>query len=135
MSDRALPPLSVLVVDDDKAIRELLWQWLHRDGHEVVCVACGLEASRWARARRFDVVLTDIVMPDGDGFELIGEFRQQMPDARIVAMSGGGVYLQREACLHMATGLGAHAALAKPFNWEQMRSSIRAALGHLMPAQ
>ncbi len=130
MSDSPTSPLSFLVVDDESGIRDLLWQWLNRAGYQSVGVSSGQEASRLLQTRRFDVVITDIVMPDGDGFELIGEFRRHMPSARIIAISGGGMYLQRDACLHIASGLGAHAVVMKPFNWEQLRAGIEAALGH-----
>lgn len=135
MPDPTHTPRSFLVVDDEQGIRDLLWQWLHRAGHEVICVASGQEAARAAQNRHFDVLITDIVMPEGDGFELIGEFRRHAPTARIVAISGGGMYLQRDACLHIASGLGAHAVVMKPFNWEQLRSGIDAALGSAAPAE
>jgi DNA-binding response OmpR family regulator len=67
-------------------------------------------------------------MPDGDGFELIGGFRKAQPAARILAISGGGRFLEGTNCLKVARGLGAHAVLMKPFSWEQLQAAIDSAL-------
>lgn len=127
-------PLSILIADDEEGIRKLLLHWLQREGHSVICVTSGKEASRMLRTQRFDLVITDVVMPDGDGFELIAEFRKAQPSTRILAISGGGKYLQSADCLRMARGLGAHAVVMKPFNWEQLHAGIELALPARPPA-
>lgn len=121
-------PLSILVADDEEGIRNLLQHWLQRAGHTVMCASCGHDAARLLRMARFDLVITDVVMPDGDGFEVIAEFRRAQPGARILAISGGGKYLQGDACLRMAQRLGAHAVVMKPFNWDQIRAGIEVAI-------
>ena len=128
MSATLATPLSILVADDEEGIRNLLQHWLGRVGHTVSCVDSGREASRLLRSQRFDLVITDVVMPDGDGFELIAEFRKAQPTTRILAISGGGKYLQSTDCLRIARGLGAHAVVMKPFNWDQLRAGIDLAL-------
>ena len=121
-------PLSVLVADDEPGIRDLLKHWIARAGNQVVCAASGDEAVRLLRSAHFDLVITDIVMPDGDGFELIASIKLHQPQACIIAMSGGGKYLQSADCLKMARGLGAHGIVMKPFNWEEMRKAIESTL-------
>jgi CheY-like chemotaxis protein len=121
-------PLSILVADDEEGIRTLLAHWLQRSGHAVTCVGNGAQASRAIKTRTFDLIITDVVMPDGDGFELISHCRKALPSTPIVAISGGGKYLQGADCLKMARGLGAHAIVIKPFNWEQLHAGIDAAL-------
>ena len=128
MSDAGVVALSVLVADDEEGIRNLLRQWLQSHGHAVVLVESAHEAIRQLRSHTFDLVITDVVMPDGDGFELIAAFRKAQPQARLVAISGGGKYLQGPDCLKIARGLGAHAAVMKPFNWAQLQAGIDAAL-------
>ncbi len=128
MIPSAAPPLSVLVADDEPGIRELLQHWITRTGNQVTCAASGDEAVRFLRSAHFDLVITDIVMPDGDGFELIASIKLHQPQARIIAISGGGKYLQSADCLKMARGLGAHGIVMKPFNWEDMRSAIETTL-------
>ena len=66
--------------------------------------------------------------PGGDGFELIAAFRKAQPTARIVAISGGGKYLQGTDCLKIARGLGANAAVMKPFKWDELQAGIDLAL-------
>ncbi len=117
-------PLSILVADDEVGIRELLTEFLGRAGHRVTCASCGEEARRLLLGTTFDLVITDIVMPDGDGFELIASVKQHQPRARILAISGGGKYIQGADCLKMARGLGAHGMVMKPFDWEELRSAL-----------
>jgi CheY-like chemotaxis protein len=123
-----LTALSILVADDEEGIRDLLVQWLESRGHRVVAVGSAHEGTRCLKERPFDLVITDIVMPDGDGFELITAFRKGQPGTRILAMSGGGRYLQGTDCLRIARGLGAHAAVMKPFNRHQLQTGIDEAL-------
>jgi CheY-like chemotaxis protein len=120
--------LSVLVADDEESIRNLLSSWLNGHGYVVVCAASAREATRYLKEQHFDLVITDVVMPDGDGYELIAALRKAKPLARIVAISGGGKFLEGDDCLKVARGLGAHAALMKPFYWDQLQAAIDLAL-------
>jgi CheY-like chemotaxis protein len=121
-------PISILVADDEPGIRNLLHKWLNRDGHHVACARSGHEAAELMKTQSFDVVITDVLMPDGDGLELITESKKTQPSARIVAISGGGRYLHGAECLKVATGLGAHAAVLKPFSMPELLESISAVL-------
>lgn len=112
------------MADDEEGIRRLLEQWLVRAGHQVTCAADGREATKALRDRSFDLLVTDIVMPDGDGLELIATFKKAQPAGRILAISGGGRYLQGNDCLKIARGLGAHAVVMKPFTAEQLLAGI-----------
>ncbi len=82
------------------------------------------EACEQMGRHAFDLVITDVLMPDGDGIDLITELKKVQPKARIIAMSGGGRYLEGSDYLKLATGLGAHAAIMKPFTWAQMKAAI-----------
>ncbi len=121
-------PLSILVADDEVGIRHLLTKWLGSRGHFVTCADSGQNALHLLNRQHFDVVITDVMMPDGDGFELIPAVRKTQPDARIVAISGGGQFVSSSDCLALARGLGAHAVVLKPFKWEQVRVGLLAAL-------
>ena len=113
-------PISVVVADDVTEIQQLLQQWLRDLGCVVTCVSTGKEAVRVLRTMHVDMVITDILMPDGDGLEVITQLRQIQPSARIIAMSGGGNHLGATECLKLANGLGAHGILLKPFNRQQV---------------
>jgi two-component system chemotaxis response regulator CheY len=120
--------LSILVADDEEEIRSLLMHWLVSSGHTVTAVANATEARRVTRQRRFDLVVTDVLMPDGDGIQLINDFKAAQPTARILAISGGGMYVEGDNCLKIARGFGAHAAVMKPFSREQLMAGIADAM-------
>ncbi len=116
--------LSVLVADDEEEIRSLLIHWLVAAGHTVTSVANATEARKVIKQQRFDLVVTDVLMPEGDGIQLMKEMKEAQPGARILAISGGGRYIESDNCLKIARGFGAHAAVMKPFNREQIFAGI-----------
>ena len=120
--------LSVLVADDEERIRGLLENWLAAAGHAVTSVASAKEACAFLKDRKFDLVITDMLMPDGDGLDLIREMKKAQPGARIIAISGGGQYVQGDYCLRLASGLGVQAVVMKPFTWPQLQAGIDQAL-------
>jgi CheY-like chemotaxis protein len=122
------PNPTVLVADDEEGIRNLLVHWLQHHGYTVAAVRSGREAAQYLEEHGCDMVITDVVMPDGDGFELIAALRKTRRSLRILAISGGGKYLQGPDCVRIARGLGAHAAVMKPFNWEQLKAGMDRAL-------
>lgn len=124
-----MPSLSILVADDEDSIRSLLEHFLTNSGHTVVVVGNAREACEAMSKRTFDLVITDVLMPDGDGLDLITELKKKQPNARILAMSGGGRYLEGSDYLKLAKGLGAHTAMMKPFTWPQLQEAIEVALG------
>lgn len=131
----ATSTLSILVADDEEGIRNLLVHWLQRQGHNVSSASGATEAIALLADHRFDLVITDIVMPGGDGFELIAAFHKMQPATRIVAISGGGKYLQGTDCLKIARGLGANAAVMKPFKWDELQAAMDLALQPLAAEQ
>lgn len=114
------PPISVVVADDVPEIQQLIQQWLRDLGCIVTCVSTGQEAVKVLRTVHVDLVITDILMPDGDGLEVITELKHAQPSIRIIAISGGGNHLRAAECLAFARGLGAHGTMMKPFNREQL---------------
>jgi DNA-binding NtrC family response regulator len=120
--------LSILVADDEDSIRSLLEHFLTNGGHSVVAVANARAACQALAERSFDLVITDVLMPEGDGLDLITELKTKQPNARILAMSGGGRYLEGSDYLRLAKGLGAHTAMMKPFTWQQLKAAIEVAL-------
>ena len=115
---------TILVVDDEGSVRGFFQRVLAGAGFEVVVARDGAEALRKARERRFDLLLTDLVMPEQEGLEIIGILRKERPDLRIVAVSGafGGTFLKT------AQLLGAHTTLLKPVSRDQLLAAVQAAL-------
>jgi CheY-like chemotaxis protein len=121
--------LSVIIAEDVDELRALLAQVVTEMGYEVATAATGREAAKLLRSAPCDLLITDVLMPDGDGVELLTELRRTEGMVRILAISGGGMSLDPGYCLTMARALGAHATLAKPFAPWQLRTAIHTALG------
>ena len=115
------------MIDDNAQLREMLRPLLVKMGFVVTSAANGAEAFDAIAQTRFDVVITDLLMPEKDGIEVIGEVRRKQPDARIVAMSGGGRG-SRDHYLETAVGLGAHAVLGKPFSVSELEAALSSVL-------
>lgn len=116
----------ILVVDDNADMRLSMKLLLEHEGYEVELAANGREALEVQRARPSRVLVTDLFMPDADGFETIERFRKEFPGVRIIAMSGGGSSpVMRTDHLPVANEIGAHATLRKPFSIEKLLEVLR----------
>ena len=104
----------ILVVDDDDAIREMLAIVLQRRGFEVIKARDGNEALKLYKQQQFDLVVTDLIMPDREGIEVILEMRTMKRPVRILAISGGGK-VHQSMHLNLARSVGADRVLSKPF--------------------
>ncbi len=104
---------NVLLIEDDFFLRAILKHALEEMGHHVVEAANASNAEALHREHSFNVVLTDLIMPECDGFELLTRFRRLFPQVRIVAMSAGGCMGAPEY-LRIARQLGADDTLKKP---------------------
>ncbi len=120
--------LNVLVVDDVPEVPELVATWLERHGHSVARASTGAEGSRLIKAQPFDLIITDVLMPEVDGLDLIKQAKHQQPNARIMAISGGGKYMAATTCMELARSMGATTLLPKPFNEAQLMQSVITAL-------
>ena len=125
--------LRIAVADDVPEIQMLASQWLTAAGHVVWCAGDGLELLRLIRDRTVDVVLTDVMMPENDGFEVLQKLKRTRPELKVIAMSGGADVMPRQDCLRVATALGARAVLPKPFNRQQLLDAIERALSDAQP--
>jgi DNA-binding NtrC family response regulator len=118
---------SVLIVEDDNQLRALLKLVLVRAGYEVLDTDNAIEAARIYRERRTEVVVTDLLMPDRDGLELILDLRREDRNVRVIAFSGGGE-VSPEGYLYIARLFGARRTLTKPFSAEEFLEAISQSL-------
>jgi CheY-like chemotaxis protein len=110
-----MKPLAVLVADDARDLQALIGLWLQEAGHTVVWASNGREVVQRVREQAFDLVVTDILMPDGDGWDAIAEVHRLRPETRVLAISGGAREMPASAVLRVAQGAGAIGMLEKPF--------------------
>jgi CheY-like chemotaxis protein len=118
-------PKSILVVEDDATVRALIKRVLSMRGFQVHDVADGRVALDAARTGEFDLVITDLVMPEIEGLETIRLLKREQPSLEILAVSGayGGAFL------HAAELLGARATLAKPFDADTLVAAVERIVG------
>jgi CheY-like chemotaxis protein len=116
--------LSVVVADDVPEILDLVRLWLEEMGHSVTCAGSGSEVIRLMKTRTFDVIVADVLMPDGDGLDIIVAAQRSHAPSRVLAISGGGKYMTATDCLRIAKGIGADAVLMKPFNRVQFVEAV-----------
>lgn len=117
----------ILVVDDDADVRELLCRTLEQNGYAAAAACGGAQALRQASDDAPDLVITDVVMPGMDGFEVLRRLRDLVPRAGVLVMSGGG-RLGLDLYMETARSLGASAVLRKPFTRSEMLDAVRRAL-------
>ncbi len=113
----------LLVVDDEQADRIIIGTVLDREGHEVEFASNGEEALQTYLQSSFDIVVTDIHMPDGDGLEFIKALIAMLPETVIIAVSGKGPELLAEAESH-----GVLAAFSKPIDPQKLVDAIAQAV-------
>lgn len=116
------------MIDDDELLRDTLLQMLELDGHRVVEARDGHEGLSRYGAGRFDLVITDVLMPGMDGAQLIVELRKRDGALPILAISGGRRVLTPAFNLQTAGLAGATLQLAKPFGRAQLQQAVNQAL-------
>ena len=133
LSDRAdidpgdLP--RVLIAEDEPGLRAFMARALEHAGYEVTDVADGQRALEALQADRYDLLVTDIVMPVLDGITLALIASREWPDLRILMVTGYPAERQRALNLDVLI----HGVIAKPFSLQELRRSVRAALEMKFP--
>jgi two-component system nitrogen regulation response regulator GlnG len=123
-SERAMSGETILIADDDGAIRTVLSQALARSGYEVRATATAAGLWQWAAAGEGDLVITDVVLPDESGFDVIPRIKRVRPELPIVVMSAQNTILTAIG----AAECGAFDYLPKPFDLKQLTALVHRAL-------
>ncbi|MBF0446853.1 MAG: response regulator [Magnetococcales bacterium] len=117
----------VLVIDDDLAIRNLVRKLLNRDGHEVILAGGGIEGLQifLAESRSFDLVITDISMPDLNGDQVVQALLQDDPTLNILVFSGSGFESEiGEGLSSLQNRYPSIAVMEKPFTAKEFRGEV-----------
>jgi DNA-binding response OmpR family regulator len=118
---------TILIADDEAAIRLLIRRALASAGCDICEASNGEDAIRILETRFIDLAIIDIVMPEREGLGVIIEARERWPRLKIIAISGGGG-LGRDETLDLARIVGANDAIRKPFNFRDIAGRIEALL-------
>ena len=114
----------VLVVEDSAAVRLAVTEVMEQAGHAVAEAENGRIAIGRLETESFDLVITDVLMPEADGVEVIKAVRARHPDTRVLAMSGGAPNLPAGYAPKMAEMFAADAVLYKPFLNEELKKAV-----------
>jgi DNA-binding NtrC family response regulator len=126
----------IFLFDDDNILRTSLRIMLTRLGHTVIEAHNGAEGLKLLRYADADLLITDILMPEKEGLEVLLELKRKQWPVKVIAISGGG-RVESKDCLYMAKALGAAKVLAKPFTHEVLLAAVNellAADGTTAPA-
>jgi two-component system nitrogen regulation response regulator GlnG len=130
MSAATPPPPTVLIADDDRSIRTVLTQALGRAGYQVRSTSNAAMLWRWVEDGEGDLVITDVVMPDENGLDLIPRIRRIRPELRIIVMSAQSTLITAVK----AAQRGAFEYLPKPFDLKELMAVVQRALEAPAPA-
>src|SRR5215216_6667939 len=119
-----MPAGSILVADDDAAIRTVLNQALSRAGYEVRSTGNAATLWRWVSQGEGDLVITDVVMPDENAFDLLPRIKKMRPDLPIIVMSAQNTFITAIR----ASERGAYEYLPKPFDLKELTAIVGRAL-------
>ncbi len=118
----------ITVIDDEADLRALLRAILATQNHEIDEAENGALARKALREHQYDLVITDVLMPEEDGFVVVKETLKLQSDAKILAISGGGLNLSSNWSLEAIEKLGAHAVLRKPFEMGEFLNKVEGLL-------
>jgi DNA-binding NtrC family response regulator len=116
----------VMVVDDTEGIRDLLRAILEREGYETILKASAAELAAAFSQPHPDIILLDLVLPDGDGLELLPQIKKQWPDTEVIVLTG---YASLDKAVE-ATKRGAYHFQSKPFDTKTLLLTMERALEH-----
>lgn len=118
-------PRSILIIDDNDQIRVFLREVLEQAGYTVLEASDGREGLRQFRQTPTALVITDVLMPDGDGLEVTMALRRESPTVKIIVLTG---VAEEGGFLKVATLLGAHRAMRKPVAITDLLRAVEQAL-------
>ena len=118
----------ILIIEDDDFVQKMLKQTFERAGYEVGMASNGaaglkLYDSKLSLLEPYDVVITDLIMPEMEGIETITKLRKSNPNVKIIAISGGGRN-KPEDYLHLAQKLGASCTFTKPVDRDALLEKV-----------
>lgn len=119
---------NILLIEDMDGVRDTLEIMLSAQGHSVTTAANGNDGLSRAKQGGFDVVITDIIMPDTDGNDVLVELRKQAKRPPTIALSGGGSKVSADDALQLARQ-HADQVMTKPVTQSELNDALSSVLG------
>ena len=114
----------ILVIDDDADIRFILKEFLAIDGHTVDGAENGMVGVSLAKEHDYDLIITDVIMPEMDGIEVLSALRLKKPDTRVIVMTGGTAKIDKVMLMTIAKAMRAHRVVSKPLDMKALRVAV-----------
>ncbi|HTI69132.1 MAG TPA: response regulator [Candidatus Limnocylindria bacterium] len=115
---------TILLVEDDENVRDVLFRTLKKEGYEVLLAQSGREGKSVMDTEGAGLIITDIIMPDGDGLEFIRELLATNKTVPVIAISGGGM-IAAEDYLKIARLSGVRETFRKPFEIQELLAAVK----------
>ncbi len=123
--------INILVADDELMMRKLVEKILSRDGFQVALAGDGREALSMLAEKKFDIVISDIKMPEMNGFELLQAIKRDYPATAVIMMTAyGDTYSVKDALL-----LGADEYVTKPFQSQEIALMVERTYWRIVSGQ
>jgi DNA-binding response OmpR family regulator len=113
----------ILVIDDEKSIRKMLKIVLEKNNYKVFTAQDGNKGIQQFKDQKPDLIIIDLIMPEKEGLETIGEIKELNTSVKIIAISGGGT-VDPTTYLMLAKNMGAHKTISKPIDNAALLSDV-----------
>ena len=117
--------VKILIIDDNEQVLKVMASYLEHENHEITVAADGKQGIDQLKSQAFDLVITDIIMPEQDGLEVLMWLRTQPKRPKVIAVSGGSPSLDLNYLTSMAKQLSADKVLQKPIDFETLTTAVR----------
>jgi DNA-binding NtrC family response regulator len=114
---------NILVIDDEQPVRKVICRYLENDQYDVDDVGSAEEAIEAVKNKLYQLVITDILLPEKNGMELMADLRDEYPGLKFLAISGGG-HIPADLYLQSALNQGAALTLIKPFSQDELLEAV-----------
>ena len=118
----------ILLIDDDVAIGTIAKRLLELNDHMVDTAENGAAALKLAGRKQYDLVITDVIMPEQDGIGVLAQLKELHPHIRIILTTGGGTNCSHSDLLKITRFMKADRGLAKPLDFEKLLETVREVL-------
>ena len=119
----------ILIIDDNDQFREMLQEMLSQAGYEVLVASDGSAGVGIYREKRPDLIITDVIMPEKDGAEVIFELQKEFPGIKIIVMTGGGQVDAQAYLKSIVAYSNVKHAFEKPFAMDELLETVKEVVG------